>query len=121
MSSERLTAADRSAFFAALRRFAPLTDGDLAPIDAEARIRCLAAHTPFLECGALAVDTGNVVSGLVREYFPLEDGREVTRGFAGPGEVVGSLSDLIAGEAALSSAVAEIDSRLVVVPWRLVK
>src|SRR5215468_12167254 len=113
MASERLTAADRCAFFASLRRIAPLTDEDLASIDAEARIRCLPARTPFLKCGARAVDAGNVLSGLVREYFPLEDGGEVTRGFAGPGEFVGSLSDLLAGQPALSSVVAELDSRLV--------
>lgn len=121
MASERLSAADRSAFFASVRRIAPLTDEDLAAIDAEARIRCLAARTPFLECGARAVHAGNVLSGLVREYFLLEDGREVTRGFAGPGEFVGSLSDLLAGQPALSSVVAELDSRLVVVPWRHVR
>jgi CRP-like cAMP-binding protein len=121
MARERLTAADRSAFFDSLRRVAPLTDEDLAAIDGDAWIRRLPARTPFLECGARAVDAGNVLSGLVREYFPLEDGREVTRGFAGPGEFVGSLSDLLEGKPARSSVVAELDSRLVVVPWRHVR
>jgi len=49
-----------------------------------------------MECGERVVDPGNLLSGLIREYFPLEDGREVTRGFVGPGEFVGSLSDLLA-------------------------
>lgn len=121
MASERLTPADRTAFVGYLRRLAALTDEDLAPVEAEAQIRRLPARTLFLQCGAQAVDCGTILTGLIREYLPLDDGREVTRGFAGPGDLVGSLSDLLGGHPALSSVVAEADSRIVVVPWQRIR
>ena len=121
MASERLTSADRTAFFAYLRRSVAFSEADLAPVETEAQLRRLPAHTAFLRCGDLAVDCGTVLTGLVREYFPLEDGREVTRGFAGPGDFVGSLSDLLRGQPALSSVVAEADTRVAVVPWRRIR
>lgn len=121
MAREQLTPADRTAFLGYLRRVAPLTDEDLAPIEGDAQLRRLPARTLFLQSGAHAVDCGTILTGLIREYLPLEDGREVTRGFAGPGELVGSLSDLLRDQPALSSIVAETDSRIVVVPWRRIR
>jgi CRP-like cAMP-binding protein len=121
MAIERLTSADRAAFFASLRRTAPLDDADLAAVEPHAQIRRLPAGAMFLSCGELAVDCGTLLTGMVREYFPLEDGREVTRRFAGPGDYVGSLSDLLSGEPARSSVVAEADARVVVIPWRRIR
>jgi CRP-like cAMP-binding protein len=118
MASEPLTVSDREAFRGYLRRTAPFDDADLAAIEVHARIRRLSAHSAFLTCGERAVDCATVLAGVLREYYPLADGREVTRGFAGPGSYVGSLSDLLSSEPARSSVVAEADSRLVVVPWR---
>ena len=63
----------------------------------------------------VALVTGTVVTGVMREYYPLEDGREVTRNFAGPGDGIGSLSDLISGEASKSAIAAETDARIVTV------
>jgi CRP-like cAMP-binding protein len=121
MGTERLTADDRAAFHGYLRRSAPLGDADLAAVEADTRVRQLPARTVFLASGELAVDCGTVLDGLVREYFPLEDGREVTRGFSGPGDHVGSLSDLLSGRPALSSVIAEVDTRIAVVPWRRIR
>jgi CRP-like cAMP-binding protein len=112
---------ERAAFLARLRRDAPLDDGDLAALEADVRVRQLPAGTTFLRCGEVAVDCGAVLRGLVREYYPLEDGREVTRAFAGPGDYIGSLSDLLSGQPALSSLVAEADTVVVVVPWRRIR
>lgn len=121
MGVERLTSVDRSAFFAYLRRTAPLDDADLAAVEVEAQVRQLPARTMFLRCGELASQCGTVLLGLAREYIPLEDGREVTRGFAGPGDYVGSLSDLLSGQPALSSVITDKETRVVVVPWRRIR
>lgn len=119
-----ITAADRALLHASLRRVAPFSDEDLAQLDRAQRgwrIRRLARGARFLEPGDTAVDCGSITSGLVREYFPLADGREVTRGFAGPGDYVGSLSDLLTGEPAKSAVVAETDARIVVIAWAQIR
>jgi len=121
MPTERLTAVERAAFVEYLRRAAPLDEADLAPLAPETRVRLVPARVQFLSAGDAAVECGMVLGGLLRAYFPLEDGREVTRGFAGPGSYTGSLSDLISGEPALSSVIAEADSRIAVVPWRRIR
>jgi len=110
--------AGRATFGSYLRGVAPLDDADLAEIDARVRIQRITRGTAFLAAGDRAVDCGTVLDGLTREYFPLEDGREVTRGFAGPGDFVGSLSDLLSGQPARSSVVAELDARIAVIEWR---
>jgi CRP-like cAMP-binding protein len=121
MATAPLTAADRAAFRDTLRRQVTFTDDDLAAAEAHARVLRLAAHRVFLRAGDPAVSSGVVVHGVVREYFPLADGREVTRGFAGPGNFVGSLSDLLTGQPARSQVIAEADTRLVIIPWRKLK
>lgn len=120
MASEPLTARDRQALHAHLREVSRLDAGELAVLDG-ARVRGYARGAAFLEAGERAVTCGVVMRGVMREYYPLEDGREVTRNFAGPGDGVGSLSDLISGEPARSSVVAETDARVVVFPWRVVR
>lgn len=117
MVTAPLTDADRAAFRAAMRRLAPLSDAELEAVEAPARVRRLARGEPFLRAGELAVACGTMLTGLVREYFLLDDGREVTRGFAGPGDNVGSLSDLLQATPARSTVVAEAASAIVVVPW----
>jgi CRP-like cAMP-binding protein len=121
MATEPLTDSDRAAFRETLRQGVAFGDDDLAAAEAHARVLRLAPRTVFLRCGDHAVYSGIVVRGLVREYFPLADGREVTRSFAGPGSYVGSLSDLLTGQPARSEVVAEAATRLVVIPWRKLK
>jgi CRP-like cAMP-binding protein len=96
---------------------APLTDADCARLDGGLRIVELARGDTFLRAGDIATQCGTLLAGIVREHYPLADGREVTRGFAGPGDGVGSLSDLISGEPSRSSIVAETDARVAIVPW----
>jgi len=117
MSSSPLTETDRAAFRGLIRRVAPLADADLAAVEAHARVRLLQRGEAFLVPGDRAVDCGTILDGLVREFFVLADGREVTRGFAGPGDNVGSLSDLLLAAPARSSVVAEADTRIVMLPW----
>jgi len=120
MASEPLSAADRALFHAHLARVSELAATELAVLDA-ARVRSYARAAVFLDAGDRAVDCGIVLTGVMREYYPLADGREVNRNFAGPGDGVGSLSDLISGEPSSSSVMAETDARVVVFPWRVVR
>lgn len=117
MKSEPLAAADRLAFHRILRAVSPLPDAALAIVDPAARLRRLARGEAFLAAGDVATECGVVLAGVMREYYPLADGREVTRSFAGPGDGVGSLSDLLTAEPARSSAVAELETRIAIVPW----
>jgi CRP-like cAMP-binding protein len=121
MPGQRLTPAERAAFHAQLRRVVPFDDAELGPLDGALRARQLAAGEMFLRAGDRAVDCGLVLSGVAREYFPLDDGREVTRRFAGPGDFIGSLGDLLSGQPARASASAETEVRLAVVPWRTIR
>jgi CRP-like cAMP-binding protein len=117
MASEPLTASDRDAFRALMRRIGPLADADLAAVEVHLRVRRLTRGEAFLRPGDRAVECGTILSGMIREYFLLADGREVTRWFAGPGDNVGSLSDLLVAAPARSSVVAEVATRVVVLPW----
>lgn len=116
-----MTPSDRRAFVRSLRAVSPLADAELALVEAHATVRLLVRGETFLRAGDRAVDCGVVVLGVMREYFPLPDGHEVTRSFAGPGDGVGSLSDLLSGEPARSAATAVTDTRLVLVPWAVLR
>jgi CRP-like cAMP-binding protein len=114
--SAPLSDAERARFRSYLRAVSPLADRELELAD-PARARVVARGEHFLSAGDRAVDCGTLLAGVMREYYPLADGREVTRGFAGPGDGIGSLSDLLSGEPARSSVIAETDARIAVVPW----
>ncbi len=115
--SKPFTASDRDQLRAALRRVAPLSDDDCAQLDGSARVIELSRGESFLRAGDVATMCGTLLSGVLREHYPLDDGREVTRGFAGPGDGVGSLSDLLVGAPSRSSIVAETDARVAIMPW----
>lgn len=114
-------AADRVAFVALVRRVVPFDDTAAAPIFDAARTRRLTRGEAFLNAGDRAIVVGTVVTGVMREYYPLADGREVARNFAGPGDGIGSLSDLISGEPSKSAIAAETDARIVTVPWQVLR
>ncbi|MCU1282789.1 MAG: Crp/Fnr family transcriptional regulator [bacterium] len=119
--ADALSAADRVAFAALVRRVVPFEDSAAAPILDAARTQRLTGGELFLNAGDRATKAGTVVTGVMREYYPLADGREVTRNFAGPGDGIGSLSDLISGEASKSAIAAETDARIVTVPWHVLR
>jgi CRP-like cAMP-binding protein len=120
MASEPLGPGDRTALHAYLARVSELAPGELAALDG-ARAYTYVRGASFLAAGDRAVDCGIVLAGVMREYYPLADGRDVNRNFAGPGDGVGSLSDLLSGEPSRSSVMAETDARVVVFPWRVLR
>ncbi|HEX4450177.1 MAG TPA: Crp/Fnr family transcriptional regulator [Kofleriaceae bacterium] len=101
----------------ALHRAWPLADDDFAALEPHVRVRELARGALFLAAGDRATLAGVVLAGVLREYYPLADGREVTRNFAGPGDGVGSLSDLLHAEPARTSIVADTEARVIALPW----
>jgi CRP-like cAMP-binding protein len=115
------SAADRAVFTAFVRRVGPVDDATAEKILDAGRARRLSRGELFLSAGDRATKAGTVVTGVMREYYPLADGREVTRNFAGPGDGIGSLSDLISGEASKSAIAAETDARIVTVPWHVLR
>jgi len=121
MVPEPLAPADRDELHRALRQISPLGDDDLAAVEDCTRLRSLARSAVFLRAGDRAVSCGVLLSGLVRVYFLLGDGREVTRGFTRPGEPVGSLSDLLLDEPARSCVDAVTDARVAEMPWAHVR
>jgi CRP-like cAMP-binding protein len=119
--AEAPSAADRGALAALVTRVVAIDDDAAAPLLDAARTRRLVRGELLLHAGDRATAAGVVVAGVMREYFPLADGREVTRNFAGPGDGIGSLSDLMSGEPSRSAIAAETDARVVTVPWQVLR
>jgi CRP-like cAMP-binding protein len=111
----------RAIFRAQLRALSPISDEDFGALEPALRVRDLAKGDVFLAAGDRAIEAGTILAGVLREYYPVEDGREVTRNFAGPGDGIGSLSDLISGEPSKSSVAAETHARVAVMPWKVLR
>jgi len=112
---------DAAAALAAHLRAEGLSDADRALLAPTTRVRALARGEAVLRAGDRAVDAGVVVTGALREFYPLADGREVTRGFAGPGTYLGSLSDLLADAPARSTIEAVVASTVALIPWAAIR
>ncbi len=111
------TPADRALGAAAFERLGPLDATDVEAALACFRVRALARREPFLRAGERATDVVVVVEGLLREHFLLPDGTERTKAFIAPGELSGSLADLLSGEPSRAYIVAEEPSRVLVAPY----
>jgi CRP-like cAMP-binding protein len=102
----------------ALDALAPLDVREHDAVAALATTRELAAREHLLRAGDRAEYGALVIDGALREYWPLPDGTERTKGFALGGALVGSLSDLLSPKPSLSAVQALAPSRLLLVPWR---
>ena len=102
---------------ALLRTVAPLSEAELALLP-PAEQWSLPSGAVFLRAGESASYVATVLSGALREYFPLVDGTERIKGFNLAGQFAGSLSDLLSGEAARATVVAAQPSVLLVNRWR---
>lgn len=121
MASKPASAADRELLRRYFRRLEPFSDAECAEVEATMRIHRFERGQSFLEAGAAAVDCGTVLHGVMREFYPLADGGEVTRGFSGPGDGIGSLSDLLSGQPARSAIIAEADTTAAITSWAHVR
>jgi CRP-like cAMP-binding protein len=110
----RPTPNDAEVFMAGMQRVAAAPANELERVLAWARVCELERDEFLLRGGEVAVLSGLVVSGLVREYFVLPDGTERTKAFVQPGEVTGSLADLLSARPSRAFVVAQERSRLLV-------
>ena len=110
--------ADRDGFRRFIQRVSPVSDAELATLEPHVRVRVLTKGESLLAAGDRATLAGCVLAGVLREFYPLVDGREITRNFAGPGDGSGSLSDLISDLPSRTSVVAETDARIITISWR---
>lgn len=113
----KLTAHDAEVYARAMRRVSPLSDDDIRAGLALARVRELGRGEHLLRAGDVARDAAVVVTGVLREHFLLADGSERTKAFVLPGELSGSLADLLSSSPARAYIVAEEPSRLLVVDF----
>lgn len=113
----RPNAEDRRAFERAMSAIAPLGAADLDRAFALTRVRLLDKGGRFLRAGDEATEVAVVVSGLLREYFALDDGSERTKAFVVEGEASGSLADLLSGKPSRAFITAEAPTRLLVAPY----
>lgn len=91
----------------------------LSPRDVEGRLRPMRlARQAFLMRPGDAPDViGLVLEGVVREYYPLDDGVERTRGFSLAGQPFGSLSDALSKRPSRVFVRAERPSQVLVGSW----
>jgi len=111
------TAAQRAEIAASFRKISPLEDADLAPLLGAFEVRALRAGAPLLEPGAPASQVFVVLEGVLREYYVLPSGSERTKGFAVEGELIGSLSDLVATRPSRASIAAVTRARVAALPY----
>jgi len=86
-----------------LERFGALTDADWVPVAAWVVQRTVSAGEHLLRAGEKASQVLFVHRGMLREYYVDRGGTEATRRFCPPGDLTGSLADLISCKPALCS------------------
>jgi len=99
-----------------LAAISPLTLAERALFPRPLR-RELPAGAALLRAGERATQTAFVTEGGLREYYLLPDGTERAKSFNLPGELAGSLADLLTGAPSRTWVVAEVPTVLLVTPW----
>lgn len=102
-----LSSDERRLLTSYVRSIAPLEPAELDELFELTRQRYLQRGECFLRAGEYARQGCVVVSGLLREYFVLDNGVERTRAFVCEGNGTGSLVDLVSKQPATVFIVAE--------------
>lgn len=103
--------------FAAVRRLAPIPTEQWVKLEAHLRPRRLAKGRTFIEPGQPSVEAAIVVSGLFRFYYTDADGREATKAFRGPGEMLAAYAELLDQRPSRTTIEALEDSEVLVVRY----
>lgn len=101
--------------FEAVRRLAPVPREQWARLEAHLRPRRVAKGENFIEPGQPSTEAAIVVSGLLRFYYTDVEGREATKAFRGPGELVAAYAELLDRRPSRTTIEALADSELLVV------
>ena len=99
----------------AISRLAPVPPDQWAKLEPHLRPRRLPKGGLFIEPGQPSQEAAIVVSGLFRFYYTDADGREATKAFRGPGELVAAYAELLDKRPSRTTIEALEDSELLVV------
>lgn len=117
-----ITLEDRHAFATAVSAFGAMPARAIAEGLSLVRARVIPKGAHLLVGGTRrATEVIFVVHGILREYFPLEDGTERTKAFITENRIAGSLADLLSDGPSRASIVAETPARVLVVPYTATK
>lgn len=104
----------------AVQALAPVPPEQWARLEGFLKPRRLAKGELFIEPGQASVEAAIVVSGLMRFYYTDPDGREATKAFRGPGELVAAYAELLDKRPSRTTISALEDTELVVVRYERV-
>lgn len=103
-----------------LSSLTPLPDAEWRFLREHLKPLSLTAGERLTQAGDVADRLAFVCHGLVRKVCVTARGQEVVRGFGPRGSLVGAYASLLTGAPANLSVEALVDSKLVVLDWRLV-
>jgi len=103
--------------FAAVKRLAPVPPEQWVRLEGFLKPRRLAKGSYFIEPGQPSREAGIVVSGLMRFYYTDAEGREATKAFRGPGELVAAYAELLDQRPSRTTISAQEDTELLVLSY----
>lgn len=106
--------------YKALQSLAPIPPEQWVRLEGFLRPRSLAKGQTFIEPGQPANEAAIVVSGLFRFYYTDAAGREATKAFRGPGELVAAYAELLDKRPSRTTIEAIEDSEVMVVRYERV-
>ncbi len=103
--------------FEVVRRLAPIPPEQWVKLEAHLRPRLLSKGDRFIEPGQPSAEAAIVVSGLFRFYYTDAEGREATKAFRGPGEMLAAYAELLDRRPSRTTIEALEDSEIMVVRY----
>ena len=103
--------------FEALKRLAAIPSEQWLRLEGHLSIRRLKKGDFFIQPGQPSIEAGIVVSGLLRFYYTDSEGREATKAFRGPGELVAAYAELLDKRPSRTTIEALEDCELLVVRY----
>ncbi len=103
--------------FAAVKRLAPIPPEQWVRLEGFLKPRRLTKGSYFIEPGQPSREAGIVVSGLMRFYYTDSEGREATKAFRGPGELVAAYAELLDKRPSRTTISALEDTELLVLRY----
>lgn len=101
-----------------LLNISPISDATMNEMLAEFSELLLDENQCLISIGEPAKHVGFVVSGLIREYFLTDKGKEFNKAFILPDMFTGSLFDLLSGQPSTATVQALTASRLLIAPYQ---
>lgn len=103
--------------YEAVKRLAPIPPEQWVRLEGFLKPRRLSKGAYFIEPGQPSREAAIVVSGLMRFYYTDAEGREATKAFRGPGELVAAYAELLDKRVSRTTISALEDTELLVLPY----